>query len=147
MSKRKTKPEDIRNPERYFNSFIATEVKRDKRQELEYHAMFDSLDEMMENEFAVLSGKSRMRIVPDSEQDSYLDDQSCTSVEEWMERMQSDLLSEAFLQLTAQQRAILFCRYYKAQTYREIGKKMGISHQAVENEERKAIKKLEKILG
>jgi len=36
MSKRKTRAEDIRNPERYFSRYIVLEVKHDRIKQTEY---------------------------------------------------------------------------------------------------------------
>ena len=50
MSKRRTRPEDIRNPERYFKRFMAIEYRKEKKAANRYQAMFDSLDELAEAE-------------------------------------------------------------------------------------------------
>lgn len=48
MSRKKTKPEDIRNPENYFNRLESMEAKRTQQWQERIYAMEDSLEQNME---------------------------------------------------------------------------------------------------
>lgn len=48
MTRRKTKPEEIRNPDHYFKKYIAMEIKHDQIETDEYHRMFLSTDAILE---------------------------------------------------------------------------------------------------
>ena len=50
MSRHKTRPEDIRNPDRYFKRLMAMEYWKEKKAAKRYHTMFTSLDELAEAE-------------------------------------------------------------------------------------------------
>ena len=47
MSRRKTKAEEIRNPEHYFNRYIARERKKEQEEDTEYYNLHESLDSMI----------------------------------------------------------------------------------------------------
>ena len=48
MSRRRTKAEEIRNPEHYFNRYIACERKKEQEEDAEYYDLHESLDSMVE---------------------------------------------------------------------------------------------------
>lgn len=48
MSRRRTKAEEIRNPEHYFNRYIACERKKEQEENAEYYNLHCSLDELSE---------------------------------------------------------------------------------------------------
>lgn len=60
MTRRKTKPEEIQNPDHYFRKYIAMEIKHDQADEKEYHRMFLSTDAILENS---VDGISRERLL------------------------------------------------------------------------------------
>ena len=43
MSRRRTKAEDIRNPEHYFKRYIACERKKEQEEDAEYYDLHESL--------------------------------------------------------------------------------------------------------
>ena len=47
MSRRRTKAEEIRNPEHYFNRYIACERKKEQEEDTEYYNLHESLDSMI----------------------------------------------------------------------------------------------------
>ena len=51
MSRRRTKAEEIRNPEHYFNRYIACERKKEQEEDAEYYDLHESLDSMVERAF------------------------------------------------------------------------------------------------
>ena len=147
MSKHKTKPEEIRDPERYFNSFVATEARRSAEAPHHYYNMFDSLDHIIEDE---LDGRRALYAMALAKEDQCMnleDLQHCETPSEWMELMKSEALLKAFRRLSKEHQSILFLRFYKQQKQREIANSMGISQQAVGKEEKKAIKILWELLS
>ena len=48
MSRRRTKAEEIRNPEHYFNRYVACERKKEQKEDAEYYNLHCSLDELSE---------------------------------------------------------------------------------------------------
>ena len=44
MSKRKTKAEDVKNPENYFNRYIALEIQKGKVKDKKYNELFCPLE-------------------------------------------------------------------------------------------------------
>ena len=71
MSRRRTKAEEIRNPEHYFNRYVACERKKEQEEDAEYYNLHCSLDELSEqaaagfnHDFPVsFSTKSRARVL------------------------------------------------------------------------------------
>ena len=147
MSKNKTKPEDIRDQERYFNKYIAMEAKHDNQEQGKYYHHFLSLDQILEENAQGDYRKETYSFSLEDQRESFFSHVQCKTEEEWAASMNNDRLSSAFLKLTRKQKKILFLRFYKQMTYREIQGAIGVSHQAVEKEEKKAIKKLGKIMG
>ena len=47
MSRRRTKAEEIRNPEHYFNRYVACERKKEQEEDAEYYNLHCSLDELL----------------------------------------------------------------------------------------------------
>ena len=142
MSKHKTKPEDIRDPERYFNSFVATEVRRSTEATQDYYEMFDSLDQIIEDEFEGHRGQYTQALAVEDPCETLENLQRCETPSEWMDLMQSEALLKAFRRLSEEHQSILFLRFYKLQTQKEIANSMGLSQQAVGKEEKNAKKKL-----
>ncbi len=65
MSRHKTRPEDIRNPDRYFKRLMAMEYRKEKKAANRYHTMFASLDELAEAEAEGRKGISELLAVDD----------------------------------------------------------------------------------
>jgi len=147
MSKHKTKPEEIRDPERYFNSFVATEARRSAEATQHYYKMFDSLDHIIEDELDGRRARYVMALAGEDQCVSLEDLQHCETPSEWMELMQSEALLKAFRRLSEEHQSILFLRFYKQQTQKEIADSLGVSQQAVGKEEKKAIKILWELLS
>ena len=147
MSRRKTKSEEIIDSERYFNKYVAMEVKHDLQETHDYYAMFSSLDQIMEAEEDGNTGKKERESVLEDHRDNFLSRTECKSADEWMAEMENEALCRALHKLSCRQRLILFLRYYRKLTYREIEEIVGIAYQVVERTEKKAIKNLREIMA
>ena len=89
MSKHKTKPEDIRDPDKYFNSFVATEVQRSKEATKDYYKMFDSLDQIVEDELDGHRGQYTRALAGEDPCINLEDLKRCETPSEWMELRRS----------------------------------------------------------
>ena len=147
MSKHKTRPEDIKDPDKYFNSFVAIEVRRSKEATREYYKMFESLDQIVEDGLDGHKGHYTQALVGKAQCVRLEDLKHCDTPSEWMELMQSEALFKAFSRLSKEQQSILFLRFYKQQTQKEVADSLGVSQQAVGKEEKKAIKILWEVMS
>lgn len=146
MSRRKTKPEEIIDSERHFNKYVAMEVKHDLQETHDYYTLFSSLDQIIEAEENGNTGKKERDSVLEDHRGNIPSKTQFRTADEWMEQMENEALYQALHKLSLRQRSILFLRYYRKLTYREIEEIVGISYQIVERTEKKAIKKLQEIM-
>ena len=85
MSRKKTKPEDIQNPEHYFNRYIAKETQSDLRDTKEYYVFFDSLDALAEE------GNLERRLASSAE-DTFEQHMENTSFYAWIDQIEDERL-------------------------------------------------------
>ena len=142
MSRRKTKPEEIRNPEHYFKRYMAMEVLHDKEATTEYYEMFISMDEMLDQETKGVGRKKLLQIAVNEHGELFETENRCENVEDWLNKINNKSLHAALLKLTYKQQIILFLRYYCDTSQREVAKLLGIKQQTVLKHEHQAIKKL-----
>ena len=143
MSRRKTKPEEIRYPEHYFNRMIALEVKREQVATAEYHAHCPSLEAMIEGGDEGPSRESLMLLATNtdgSEYDRYLESISFLG---WIETIKNPTLYKAVQTLSMEDQHILTYLYKEQLTVREIEAVMHIPKSTVERRK----KKIEKIIS
>ena len=144
MSKRKTKPEEISNPEHYFNRYIAKEVIHDQEETSQYYERFNSLDEMLEQGQKGKGNKSLLQMAVNEQGEMFESEMECKTVEAWLNQINNDMLHRAMLTLTNKQKTILFLRFYCEKTQRETAELLGLRQQTILVQERGAIKKLKK---
>ena len=111
MSKRRTKATDIRNPENYFNRFIALEVKRDKEQQKAYYNAFDSLDEVLDGGSKGVSSETLMHFATNrggEDFDRYMSD---TYPLAWLDVIENPTLAEAVKALSREDKWLLTLRF------------------------------------
>lgn len=143
MSRRKTKPEEIRDPERYFNRMIALEVKREQVATTDYHAHCQSLEAMIEGGDEGPSRESLMLLatnIDGSEYDRYLESISSLG---WIETIKNPTLYKAVQTLSLEDQHILTYLYQEQLTVREVEAVMHIPKSTVERRK----KKIEKIIS
>ena len=109
--------------------------------------MFDSLDQIVEDELDGHRGQYTRVLAGEDPSISLENLKCCKTPSEWMELMQSESLFKAFRRLSEEHQSILFLRYYKEETQKEIADSLGVSQQAVGKEEKKAIKILWEFLS
>lgn len=144
MSRHKTRPEDIRNPDRYFKRLMAMEYRKEKKAAKRYHAMFASLDELVEAEAEGRKGVSE-RLAVDSDIYAELANKKYKSATDWINQINDFRLREAMQKLSCYQRNLIFLRFCKEKKLSEIAALYDNTPQAVADGLRSSIKKLKTI--
>ena len=146
MSRRKTKPEEIKNPEHYFNRYIALEVKHDAEEEAKYYEQHTSLEEMLESGKSQIGSQAILQMILNEHGELFEPEGECKTVEAWFHRINNKALHKALLTLTNRQKTIVFLRYYCEKTQKEVARMLEMTQQGVSRNEKLAIKKLKKFL-
>ena len=141
MSRRKTKAENIKNPEHYFNSMIKKELERDKNKTAKYHTMFISYDEITDMDSIRMNRDILLQLAAKQGKELHSGEEPWQS---WFESFENETLYFAVLRLTQRQQFILYLRFYLEYSQEQIGAFLNISQQAVSRNERTAIKKIKK---
>ena len=111
MSRRKTKPEEIRNPEHYFNRYIAMEVQHDLIADAEYHKRCASLEELLTGDGEHTSHASLMLMAVNENDelfDQYISDRSFLG---WIEVIENQTLYAAIKSLSVEDQTLLTYRF------------------------------------
>lgn len=143
MPRRKTKPEEIRNPEHYFNRYIAKEIVKDQEKQAEYDDFFCSLEEKLELDV----GRSQ-RLIAANENNRDLEDQLAdSSFLTWIDYIENPKLYRAVCQMTEKEKRILTFRFRYSFTQRETAEAMDMTQVAVHRCEKQILKRLRAILS
>lgn len=146
MSRRKTKADDIKHPEHYFNRYIAMEVRHDREAQNTYHNMFDSLDELLAGGEKGLNQTAR-KLLETRNGERDLEDMLCsTSLLAWIDYIDNPKLHEGICSLTKDQQIFITLRFRLCYTQGEIADCLQIRQQSVLNREKKILRKLKKFL-
>lgn len=146
MAKKKRNPDEIYDPERYFNSLIAKEISRDRAQTKRYYKMFVSLEELLEGGDEGISTKIQMKITTNTDGRDFENALAELSEFGWIEQLENIRLLQAIRTLTKQQKILLTLRYVSCLTPSETAEAMGISRQAVFTNEQRILNKLKDFL-
>ena len=141
MSRRKTKAENIKNPEHYFNSMIKKELERDKNKTAKYHTMFISYDEITDMDSIRMNRDILLQLAAKQGKELHSGEEPWLS---WFESFENETLFFAVLELTQRQQFILYRRFYLEYSQEQIGAFLNIPQQAVSSNMRTAIKKIKK---
>ncbi|MGN1027205.1 MAG: sigma-70 family RNA polymerase sigma factor [Faecousia sp.] len=145
MSRRKTKAENIRNPEHYFNRYIAKEVIHDTEETQAYKKRNNSFEAILLGEDPNISRKKLLSIA--ANEDGYLlKTHEYKSVDDWLKDIENEDLFYALNKLKYRQQLILLYRYDYLLSQREVAELLHISQQAVSKLEQAAKKKIKKFL-
>lgn len=146
MARRKTKAEEIKNPENYFNKYIAMEVQKDQEKQKEYNTIHVSLEEKMEGGADGPSRKMQLLISTNLDGE-YLERQIAEgSMFGWMEMIENPILYKVIMSLTHQQKEILTWRFECGLSQLETAELMGLTQQSVNVYEKRIFKKIKKFL-
>lgn len=142
MSRRKLNPEEIRNPEHYFNRYIAKEVLKDQEKQAKYDDFFCSLEEKLEPD------RDGQKLIAVNEYNHEMENQlAASSLLAWIDYIECPKLYHAICQMTEMEKRLLTFRFKYGLTQRETAKIMDLSQVAVHRCEKKLLKRLHTILS
>lgn len=139
MPRPRTKPEDIKNPEHYFNRYIACEIKHDRKVQQEIEDNEVSLDEKIERssfafQVAVNKSDEMLRCIVAKEPDG------------WIELLENKPLKDALYILTPRQREIVRLYFFEGMKIPEIASVLSLYKSTVSRHLEAAKKNLSIIL-
>ena len=146
MSKRKTKSEDIRKPEHYFNTYIAREVMRDKINNNEYYDNNKSLDEIMTADEEGISADTQKALSTNFDGSDFERQLTDTAPLAWIYQIENEQLYAAISQLSEEDKLFLTYKYHFCLSQREIAHILKISQNAVSKKEKSLKKYFQKFL-
>jgi RNA polymerase sigma factor (sigma-70 family) len=123
---------------------MAMEYRKEKKAAKRYHAMFASLDELVEAEAEGRKGVSE-RLAVDSDIYAELANKKYNSATDWINQINDFRLREAMQKLSCYQRNLIFLRFCKEKKLSEIAALYDNTPQAVADGLRSSIKKLKTI--
>ena len=146
MSRRRTKPEEIKNKNHYFKRYVAKEALHDHIMQNDYESMNVSLEQTLESKDRVVNSE-RLRMLAVNENGELFDAYMAkSSVESWLECISNPGLHKALKQLTEIQQNILYQRYYHLLSQRETAEILHCTQQCVSKHERAARRKIKNFL-
>lgn len=138
MTRRKTKPEDIQNPEHYFNRYIALETRNQMRANAKKRKNEVSIEEKSQfTSFHVLTAVNKNN-------EMFASVESTVKYCEWVN--DSQLLC-AMEELTDEERFLLKRYFYDEATQKELSEEFKVSQQAISKTLQRLYKKLKEFFG
>ena len=144
MSRRRTKAEEIRNPEHYFKRYIACERKREQDEDTEYYNLHESLDSMVERASAGYDHSSYRLFSVNLENEEIEDALAKRNLFGWIDQIENPQLHKAVSNLSTEKKTLLTLRYQYQKTQQEVSRIMHIGQQAVSKSERGILKEIKK---
>lgn len=114
MSRKRTTKDSIRNPENYFNSFIALEIQREKHKQFKIHDMELSIEEHA-LDISITYQCAVNKAQEDFERVTLGDERLS-----WIETIKDERLYNAIQPLSEQQKLILVMYFHEGLTQQEI---------------------------
>lgn len=143
MLRCKTKAEEIRNPEHYFNRYIARERKKEQ-EDTEYYNLHESLDSMVERASAGYDHSSYRLFSVNLENEEIEDALAKRNLFGWIDQIENPQLHKAVSNLSTEKKTLLTLRYQYQKTQQEVSRIMHIGQQAVSKSERGILKEIKK---
>ena len=109
MSRRRTKAEEIRNPEHYFKRYIACERKKEQEEDTEYYNLHESLDSMVERASAGYDHSSYRLFSVNLENEEIEDALAKRNLFGWIDQIENPQLHKA----AAENDLLLYLCLYK----------------------------------
>lgn len=143
MSKRRTRASDIKNPENYFNRYIALEVRKGIKKEQMYYEVSESLEKMFSGGGGAKAKNQLLLAVNlnDEEYENYIVGSNFFG---WIDMIENEDLLTAISQLSEKDKVFLTLRYQYCLSQLEIAKIIGVSQVATCRRESRIMKKLKK---
>lgn len=142
MSRRRTKPEEIKNKNHYFKRYVAKEALHDHIMQNDYESMNVSFEQTLESKDRVVNSERLLMLAANESGelfDAYLAERS---VQSWLECISNPEVHKALKQLTEIQQNILYLRYYHMLSQRETAEMLHSTQQCVSKQERAAKRKI-----
>lgn len=133
MSRRKTKAEDIRNPERYFNRYMAKEAKKEQDTKNRYYSVFDSLDELLATNR--IGNESKILLATNAEGEDFERLLSDTNLLAWIDLIENPTLYTAVSSLPKKDKVFLTLRYKYVLSQTELSEILGVSQATISKRE------------
>ena len=146
MSRRKTKAGEIRNPEHYFNRYIACERIKELVEDAEYYDLNKSLDSMMERAAVGFDRDTYYFFSINLENEEIEDALAKESILGWIDLIENPQLHKAISSLSTEKKLLLTLRYQFRKTQREIAQILNIKQSSVCEQERRILKDIKKYL-
>lgn len=144
MSKRRTKVEEIRNPKKYFKSFIAYEARKDKEKDQEFYNLIRSLSELFTGGDGSTKSENRLLLADNLNGEEFEKYISEASVFGWIEMIENETLLAAIMQLSEKEKLFLTLRYQYGLSQPEVAQITGVTQQATSKFEIKILGKIKK---
>ena len=144
MSRHRTKAEEIRNPEHYFNRYIACERKKEQEEDAEYYDLHESLDSMVERASTGYDRSAYRLFSVNLENEEIEDALAKRNLFGWIDQIENPQLHKAVSSLSTEKKILLTLRYQCQKTQQEVSKIMHIRQQAVSKSERGILKEIKK---
>ena len=144
MSRRRTKAEEIRNPEHYLKRYIASERKKEQEEDTEYYNLHESLDSMVERASAGYDHSSYRLFSVNLENEEIEDALAKRNLFGWIDQIENPQLHKAVSNLSTEKKTLLTLRYQYQKTQQEVSRIMHIGQQAVSKSERGILKEIKK---
>ena len=136
MSRRKTKAEEIRNPEHYFNKYIAMEIRKDKEKDDEYYEMFDSLEELTDS--GRRTSHEKLMLVAVNVDDGELEAALCEStLFGWIDYIENPTLHKAIRVLPDEDKFFLTLRFKNGLSQKETAEVMRVVQSSISRREKR----------
>ncbi len=146
MPKRKTKPGEIRNPEHYFNRYIAREILKDREKTADYYEKNTSLEELQTGGNDGVKKNISLNLSTNTDGEELERHLSETSLLAWIDQIENPRLYQAVSNLPKQHQILLSLRYQLCRTQAETAIAMGMTQQAVSKCEARLLKKIQDFL-
>lgn len=146
MSRRRTKPEDIKNKSHYFKRYVAKETLHNHIMQNDYESMNVSLEQTLESKDRVVNSERLLMLAVNESGELFDAYMAESSVQSWLECISNPELYKALKQLTEIQQNILYLRYYHMLSQRETAEILYCTQQCVSKQERAAKRKIKKVL-
>ena len=146
MSRRRTKPEEIKNRSHYFKRYVAKESLHEHISQNDYKSMNVSLEQTLESKDSVVNSERLLMLAVNESGELFDAYMAESSVQSWLECISNPELYKALKQLTEIQQNILYLRYYHMLSQRETAEMLHCTQQCVSKQERAAKRKIKNFL-
>lgn len=146
MSRRKTKPEEIRNPANYFSKYITMENKRNEIDMTEYYKVNVSLESLIVGGKEGVGKAIRRCLVSNDENLAFEKALAEESFFGWIDLIDNPRLHKCVADLPKKQLVLLTLRFQFCKSQSETAEIMRISQHTVSTNERRILNKIKKFL-